>query len=150
MVNKVILIGRLGKDPEIRQMKSGDDVASFSLATSETWKDKNTGERRDKTEWHNVVVFGNLTKVVKNWVKKGSQLYIEGKLQTRKWQDQSGNDRYTTEIVLQGHNCTLTMLGDAGGGKKDNSTTDSAMYGVCAQQAQPIDYKQELDDDIPF
>ena len=110
-VNKVILVGNVGQDPEVRQFQNGGQVASFSLATSETWKDKNTGERKEKTEWHRVSVFSEgLVRVVQNYIKKGSKLYIEGQLETRKWQDKDGQDRYTTEVVLRGFNSTLTML----------------------------------------
>jgi len=117
-VNKVILVGNLGKDPVIRRTQDGKPVASFSIATSDSWKDKNTGERREKTEWHNIVVFNEgLCRVIEQYVKKGSKLYIEGQLQTRKWQDQNGQDRYTTEVVLQGFNGVLTMLDSVGGGR---------------------------------
>src|ERR1700742_2021641 len=110
-VNKVILIGNLGRDPEIRSTQDGREIANLAIATSESWKDKNTGERKEKTEWHRVVVFSEgLVSVVKNYVKKGSKLYIEGALQTRKWTDQSGQEKYTTEVVLQGFGSTLTML----------------------------------------
>ena len=121
-VNKVILVGNLGADPEIRRTQDGRPIANFSIATSETWRDKNSGERREKTEWHRVVCFSEgLVKVIENYVKKGSKVYIEGQLQTRKWQDQSGQDKYTTEVVLQGFNANLTMLdsrseGGGGGG----------------------------------
>jgi single-strand DNA-binding protein len=115
-VNKVILIGNLGKDPEIRTFGNGGKVANFSIATSESWRDKQSGEKREKTEWHNIAVFGEgLVGVIERYVKKGSKLYIEGKLQTRKWQDRDGNDKYTTEVVLQGPGTTLTMLDSAGG-----------------------------------
>ncbi len=119
-VNKVILVGNVGADPEIRRTQDGRPIANLRIATSENWRDKNSGERREKTEWHTVVVFNEgLCKVVEQYIKKGAKLYIEGALQTRKWQDQSGNDRYSTEIVLQGFNSTLTMLdgrGEGGGG----------------------------------
>jgi single-strand DNA-binding protein len=119
-VNKVILIGNLGNDPEIRRTQDGRPIANLSIATSDTWKDKNTGERREKTEWHRVVVFNEgLCRVIENYVKKGSKVYIEGQLQTRKWQDNEGKDRYSTEVVLQNYNGTLTMLdgrGDNQGG----------------------------------
>jgi single-strand DNA-binding protein len=122
-VNKVILVGNLGADPEIRRTQDGRPIANFSIATSESWRDKNTGERREKTEWHRVVCFNEgLCKVIEQYVKKGSKVYIEGQLQTRKWQDQSGQDKYTTEVVLQGFNGNLTMLdsrnqeGGGGGG----------------------------------
>ncbi|EJJ31671.1 single-stranded DNA-binding protein [Rhizobium sp. CF142] len=116
-VNKVILIGNVGADPEIRRTQDGRPIANLRIATSETWRDRNSGERREKTEWHTVVVFNEgLCKVVEQYVKKGAKLYIEGALQTRKWQDQTGNDRYSTEIVLQGFNSTLTMLDGRGEG----------------------------------
>ncbi|MBB3658679.1 single-strand DNA-binding protein [Rhizobium sp. BK650] len=116
-VNKVILIGNVGADPEIRRTQDGRPIANLRIATSETWRDRNSGERREKTEWHTVVVFNEgLCKVVEQYVKKGAKLYIEGALQTRKWQDQNGNDRYSTEIVLQGFNSTLTMLDGRGEG----------------------------------
>ncbi|WP_414634535.1 single-stranded DNA-binding protein [Sinorhizobium meliloti] len=115
-VNKVILIGNVGADPEIRRTQDGRPIANLRIATSETWRDRNSGERREKTEWHTVVVFNEgLCKVVEQYVKKGAKLYIEGQLQTRKWQDQTGNDRYSTEVVLQGFNSTLTMLDGRGG-----------------------------------
>ena len=119
-VNKVILVGNLGADPEIRRTQDGRPIANFSVATSESWRDRNSGERREKTEWHRVVCFNEgLCKVIEQYVKKGSKVYIEGQLQTRKWQDQSGQDKYTTEVVLQGFNSNLTMLdsrNDSGGG----------------------------------
>ena len=113
-VNKVILIGNLGKDPEVRRLNSGDQVVSFSLATSETWRDKTSGERKERTEWHNIVIFNeNLGKIAEQYCKKGSKVYIEGQLQTRKWQDQSGADKYTTEVVLQRFRGELTLLDSA-------------------------------------
>jgi single-strand DNA-binding protein len=116
-VNKVILIGNLGADPEIRRTQDGRPIANLRLATTETWRDKNSGEKRERTEWHRVVVFNeNLCRVIEQYVKKGSKLYIEGQLQTRKWQDQQGQDRYTTEVVLQNFNGVLTMLDSRGGG----------------------------------
>lgn len=115
-VNKVILVGNLGKDPEIRYMPSGGAVANLTLATSESWRDKATGEQKEKTEWHNVSIFGKLAEIAGEYLRKGSQVYIEGALQTRKWQDQSGNDRYTTEVVVQGFNGTMQMLGGRQGG----------------------------------
>ena len=119
-VNKVILIGNLGADPEVRSFQNGGQVCNIRVATSETWKDRNTGERREKTEWHSVAIFQEgLVRVAQQYLRKGSKVYIEGKLQTRKWQDQSGNDRYSTEVVLQGFGSTLTMLdgrGEGGGG----------------------------------
>ncbi len=116
-VNKVILVGNLGKDPEIRRLNSGDPVVNFTLATSETWRDKNSGDRKEKTEWHNVVIFNNnLAKVAEQYLKKGMKVYVEGQLQTRKWQDQSGQDRYTTEVVLQKFRGELQMLDARGEG----------------------------------
>ncbi|WP_072390349.1 single-stranded DNA-binding protein [Hyphomicrobium sp. CS1GBMeth3] len=117
-VNKVILVGNLGRDPEIRRTQDGRPIANLRIATSESWKDRNSGERREKTEWHSVVIFNeNLCRVAEQYLRKGSKVYIEGQLQTRKWQDQQGQDRYSTEVVLQGFNGQLTMLdGRAGGG----------------------------------
>ena len=126
-VNKVILVGNLGADPEVRNLPSGGKVVNLSIATSENWKDKNTGERREKTEWHRVVIFSEgLTRVAESYLRKGSKVYIEGQLQTRKWQDQSGADKYSTEIVLQGFNSTMTLLdgrndAEGGGGGGGNS-----------------------------
>ncbi len=110
-INKVILVGNLGSDPEIRYMPNGGAVATITIATSETWRDKATGEQREKTEWHRVVIFGKLANVAGEYLRKGSQVYIEGQLQTRKWQDQSGQDRYTTEVVVQGYGAVMQMLG---------------------------------------
>lgn len=126
-VNKVILVGNLGSDPEVKQMPSGTAVANLSLATSESWKDKNTGEQVEKTEWHRVSLFGKLAEVAGQYLKKGSQVYIEGQLQTRKWQDQNGQDRYTTEVVVQGFNGVMQMLGS----KSDNQ-------GGWGQPQQPV------------
>jgi len=111
-VNKAILIGNLGRDPEMRALQDGTLVANLSLATSESWKDKNSGERKEKTEWHRVTIFGKVAEVAEKYLRKGSKVYLEGQIQTRKWTDQSGNDRYTTEIVLQPYRGVLTMLGD--------------------------------------
>lgn len=157
-VNKVILVGNLGADPEIRQTKDGRPVAQLSIATSENWKDRNTGERRERTEWHRVVIFSEgLCRVAENYLRKGAKVYIEGQLQTRKWQDQSGADRYTTEIVLQGFNSTLTMLdsrssgggGDYGGGGGGGFGQSSPMDRP--GQSQPSrDFSQDLDDEVPF
>ncbi|MBS0251101.1 MAG: single-stranded DNA-binding protein [Proteobacteria bacterium] len=117
-VNKVILVGNVGKDPEIRRTQDGRPIANLSIATSDTWRDKQTGERKEKTEWHRVVVFSEpLCKIIEQYVKKGAKLYIEGALQTRKWTDQSGAEKYSTEVVIQGYNGTLTMLDGAGGGR---------------------------------
>lgn len=149
-MNKVILIGRAGKDPEERRLNSGDPVVSLSLATSENWKDKATGERREKTEWHNIVIFNeNIGRIVMQYVKKGSLLYIEGQIQTRKWQDkESGADRYTTEVVLQRYRGELTLLGGKGGtGEASNDDFGGS---------EPRSYKKaasgggDLDDEIPF
>lgn len=147
-VNKVILVGNLGADPEIRQTKDGRPIANLSVATSESWKDRNTGERREKTEWHRVVIFNEgLVRVVENYLKKGSKVYLEGQLQTRKWQDQNGNDRYTTEVVLQGFNSTLTMLDSRNGGggsfERSGGMSDSGGSSSGGQS-------YELDDEIPF
>ena len=136
-VNKVILVGNLGADPEIRRTQDGRPIANFSVATSESWRDKNTGERREKTEWHRVVCFNEgLCKVIEQYAKKGSKVYVEGQLQTRKWQDQSGQDKYTTEVVLQGFNGNLTMLdsrnqdgGFGGGGGNDYGGGGGGGYG---------------------
>jgi single-strand DNA-binding protein len=126
-VNKVILVGNLGADPEVRNLPSGGKVVNLSIATSENWKDKNTGERREKTEWHRVVIFSEgLTRVAESYLKKGSKVYIEGQLQTRKWQDQSGADKYSTEIVLQGFNSNLTLLDGRGDGE---GASNSGGYG---------------------
>lgn len=124
-VNKVILVGNLGADPEIRRLNSGDPVVNIRIATSESWRDKNSGERKEKTEWHNVVIFNdNLAKVAEQYLKKGAKVYVEGQLQTRKWQDQSGNDRYTTEIVLQKFRGELQMLDTKGQGDGDRGRDD--------------------------
>ncbi|GGE78232.1 single-stranded DNA-binding protein [Stappia taiwanensis] len=122
-VNKVILVGNLGADPEVRRMQDGRPVVNLRIATSENWRDRNTGERRERTEWHRVVIFNEgLAKVAENYLRKGSKIYVEGQLQTRKWQDQSGQDRYSTEVVLQGFNSVLTMLdgrGEGAGGGRE-------------------------------
>lgn len=163
-VNKVILIGNVGKDPEIRTFGNGGKVANFSIATSEQWKDKQ-GQRQEKTEWHNIAVFSDgLVGVIERYVKKGSKLYIEGKLQTRKWQDRDGNDKYTTEVVLQGYGGTLTMLDSAnssgGGGRSSGGgyNQDRGGYGNMDQgggsrSASAMEGPKEdfdLDDEIPF
>ena len=168
MINKVILIGNLGADPEVRYMPSGDAVANVRIATSDTWKDKNTGERQERTEWHNVVFFGKVAEIVKQYVHKGSKIYVEGKLRTRKWQGQDGQDRYTTEVVVD-MNGTMQMLdsrsgggvgssvplGDApayqssrGGGRPQSSSpapsSGGSSHGGSSQGAP------DFDDDIPF
>ena len=141
-VNKVILVGNLGKDPEIRYMPSGGAVANLTLATSESWRDKATGEQKEKTEWHNVSIFGKLAEIAGEYLRKGSQIYVEGSLQTRKWQDQSGNDRYTTEVVVQGFNGTMQMLGGRQGGGQQGGYQGGQQQGGFqgqnpAQQAAP-------------
>ena len=147
-LNKVLLIGRLGADPEIKQMVNGKSVARLSLATSQSWKDKNTGEKKEKTEWHRIVVFNEgLVKVVQQYLKKGAQVYIEGQLSTRKWKDeQTGQDKYSTEIILQGYNSTLTMLG---GSNSSNQTSSSSNKNNDFDQTNQQN-NNDLDDEIPF
>ena len=149
-LNKVLLIGRLGADPEIKQMVNGKSVARLSLATSQSWKDKNTGEKKEKTEWHRVVVFNEgLVNVVQQYLKKGAQVYIEGQISTRKWKDeQSGQDKYSTEIVIQGYNSSLTMLGGGGGGVVSNDATASQISKNTDEGSQST--QNDLDDEIPF
>ena len=146
-LNKVLLIGRLGADPEIKQMVNGKSVARLSLATSQTWKDKNSGEKKEKTEWHRIVVFNEgLVNVVQQYLKKGAQIYVEGQLSTRKWKDeQSGQDKYSTEVVIQGFNSSLTMLG--GGASQNNIASQTTKKNIDdgSQVAQ-----NDLDDEIPF
>ncbi len=146
-LNKVLLIGRLGADPEIKQMVNGKNVARLSLATSQTWKDKNSGEKKEKTEWHRIVIFNEgLVNVVQQYLKKGAQIYVEGQLSTRKWKDeQSGQDKYSTEVVIQGFNSSLTMLG--GGASQNNIASHDTKQNIDdgSQVAQ-----NDLDDDIPF
>lgn len=159
-LNKVCLIGNLGKDPEIKRLQSGGVVANFSIATSESWRDKQTGERKQKTEWHRVVVWSEgLVKVIEQYVKKGSKLYIEGKLQTRKWQDQSGQDRYATEVVLNGFDAKLVMLNSANDNNSRQSDADDANtdYGSESDFQSPPrravaagGRNADMDDDIPF
>ena len=147
-LNKVLLIGRLGADPEIKQMVNGKSVARLSLATSQSWKDKSTGEKIEKTEWHRVVVFNEgLVNVIQQYLKKGAQIYVEGQLTTRKWKDeQSGQDKYSTEIVLQGYNSTLTMLGggNTGGGIQNDTTQQNNNVEDSTQVSN------DMDDEIPF
>ena len=145
-LNKVLLIGRLGADPEIKQMVNGKNVARLSLATSQSWKDKNTGEKKQKTEWHRVVIFNEgLVNVVQQYLKKGSQVYIEGQLSTRKWKDeQSGQDKYSTEVVIQGYNSSLTMLGGRGEIENNNQNTSSLTNDDAPSTSN------DLDDEIPF
>jgi single-strand DNA-binding protein len=172
-VNKVILVGNLGKDPEARSMNNGGEVISFSVATSESWNDKQSGEKRDKTEWHNVVIFNeNLGRIAKQYLRKGSSVYLEGQLQSRKWQDQNGNDRYTTEVVLQRYRGELTLLGnrnDGGGGGQSGggnnwgggqSSGGSGGGGGWGNDGGgnsgggggrgPSPFDADLDDDVPF
>ena len=145
-LNKVLLIGRLGADPEIKQMVNGKNVARLSLATSQSWKDKNTGEKKEKTEWHRVVVFNEgLVNVVQQYLKKGSQVYIEGQLSTRKWKDEkTGTDKYSTEILIQGYNSSLTMLGGPGQGGTTSQEKNKKI-----DESNDIS-QTDLDDEIPF
>ncbi|EGQ9054631.1 TPA: single-stranded DNA-binding protein [Vibrio parahaemolyticus] len=170
-INKVILVGNLGNDPEIRYMPNGGAVANITIATSESWRDKATGEQREKTEWHRVVLFGKLAEVAGEYLRKGSQVYVEGQLQTRKWQDQSGQDRYSTEVVVQGFNGVMQMLGGraqggapAMGGQQQQQggwgqpqQPAQQQYNAPQQQQAPQQPQQQyneppmdFDDDIPF
>ncbi|MWN90984.1 single-stranded DNA-binding protein [Gilliamella sp. Pra-s65] len=145
-INKVILVGHLGQDPEVRYMSNGNAVANISIATSETWKDKQTGENRDRTEWHRVVIFGKLAEIAGEYLKKGSQVYLEGQLQTRKWQDQSGQDRYTTEVVINPIGGTLQILGS-----RDSDSTSQQQAQQPKPQTAPAQAQQDtFDDGIPF
>jgi single-strand DNA-binding protein len=163
-VNKVILVGNLGKDPEIRRTQDGRPIANLSVATSESWRDKATGERKEKTEWHRVVIFNEgLCKIAEQYLKKGAKVYLEGSLQTRKWQDKDGHDKYSTEVVLQGFNSQLTMLDRAGGGASDNSFDAGSSSGdfgspgpTASRERKPAmaaaggSRRDDLDDEIPF
>ncbi len=165
-VNKVILIGNLGRDPEVRTFQNGGKVCNLRIATSETWKDRNSGERRERTEWHSVAIFSEpLARVAEQYLKKGSKVYLEGQLETRKWQDQSGQDRYSTEVVLRPYTSTLTMLdgrgegggsggGGYGGGQGGGGYGDDPMgggYGGGGGQSGPQDGgSSDIDDEIPF
>jgi len=167
-VNKVILIGNLGADPEVRHTQDGRSICNLRLATTDTWRDKQSGERREKTEWHSVVIFNEqLGKIAQQYLKKGAKVYIEGQLQTRKWQDNSGNDRYTTEVVLQNYNGQLTMLDGRGGasGFNDGGRADfdtgasegrrsggfkSSSAGKSEESSAPKSFEKDLDDEIPF
>jgi len=167
-VNKVILVGNLGRDPESRSFQNGGKVVELRIATSESWKDRNSGERKEKTEWHTVKVFSEgLANVAEKYLRKGSKVYLEGALQTRKWQDQSGADRYSTEIVLQGFNATLVLLDrregegggrggweeDAGGGDFNSSFVGGGAprgAGTAAGAGRPAAFDSDLDDDVPF
>ena len=163
-VNKVILVGNLGKDPESRSFQNGGKVVSFSVATSENWKDKNSGERKDRTEWHNVSIFSEgLARVAEQYLKKGSKVYLEGQLETRKWQDKDGNDRYTTDVVLRNFNSSMVLLdsreGAAGGARSGGSDwdRDEAPRGNFGGGgaggggiSRPSAFDSDLDDDVPF
>jgi len=155
-VNKVILIGNLGADPEIRRTQDGRPIANLRLATSDSWRDKATGERREKTEWHRVVIFNeNLCRIAEQYLKKGSKVYIEGALQTRKWQDQSGQDRYSTEVVLQGFRGELTLLDRASSSASDAGTDDGGDFGSPGPTRKPAaaaagSSRGDMDDEIPF
>jgi single-strand DNA-binding protein len=163
-VNKVILVGNLGRDPEIRQLPSGSSIANLSIATSENWRDKASGERKEKTEWHRVVVFNEgLVKVIEQYVKKGSKLYIEGQLETRKWQDKDGHDKYSTEVVLRNFNSVLTMLDgkgegggdrsydqDSGGGSRGGSRAGGKNKPSGPQESFDRGGGGDFDDEIPF
>ena len=153
-VNKAILLGNLGRDPEIRSMQSGAKMASFSIATSKRWKDRNTQEQKEKTSWHNIVVFGDgLVDIVEKYVKKGSKIYVEGEIQTRKWQDKDGNDRYTTEVILQGYNSNLTLLDSRNNPQMSSNNTDQIDQSKSIEDnsfgTQSSD-SDDLDEDIPF
>lgn len=165
-VNKVILVGNLGRDPEVRTMQSGDKVANFSVATSERWKDRNSGEMQERTEWHRVVIFGRTAEIAEQYLRKGSKVYIEGQLQTRKWEDnQTGQERYTTEVVIRPYRGEMTMLDSRrdGGGMSDSydrsgsyesggggGQRDSGGYGDRQQGGGPQSSGADFDDEIPF
>ncbi|MFC0178569.1 single-stranded DNA-binding protein [Thorsellia kenyensis] len=143
-VNRVIILGNLGQDPEIRRTQSGDPIATLNIATSETWRDKATGEEKSKTEWHRVVIFGKLAEIAEQYLKKGAQVYVEGQLQTRKWQDQQGIERYTTEVIVQGFNGTLQMVG----GRQEQTQTQYS--GASPNNAPSAVPPGGVDDSIPF
>lgn len=153
-VNKVILIGNVGSDPEVRRTSAGDPVVTIRLATSESWRDRNSGERKERSEWHSIVIFNeNLCKIAEQYVKKGSKLYVEGQLQTRKWQDKDGNDKYNTEIVLQKYRGEIHMLDAKGGpgeGRSSTSGFEASASAAPRSEQRSSNYAQELDDDIPF
>ena len=155
-VNKVILIGNLGKDPEIRRTQDGRPIANLSVATSESWRDKNSGERKEKTEWHRVVIFNEgLCKIAEQYLKKGMKVYLEGQLQTRKWQDKDGQDKYSTEVVLQGFNSQLTMLDRSGAGGAGESGDEFGSSSPAPRARQPATAaaggkRGDMDDEIPF
>ena len=148
-VNKVILVGNVGQEPEIKNTQDGREIATFSIATSESWKDKNSGEKRDKTEWHRIVVFSQgLVGIIKNYVKKGTKLYVEGQLQTRKWSDSNGVEKYTTEIVLQNFNSSLQILDSRNGGGESGGSYDRAPSDTSRKSSNVA--VEETDDEIPF
>jgi len=144
-VNKVILVGNLGKDPEVRYMPSGNAVANVTLATTDSWKDKQSGEKQERTEWHNIVFYNRLAEIVGEYLKKGSQVYVEGSLRTRKWQDKSGNDRYTTEVIAN----EMQMLGSRGG-SADYSKSAASAPAPAPSKAAATAGGDDFDDDIPF
>jgi single-strand DNA-binding protein len=149
-VNKVILVGNLGADPEVRKFQNGGSVCNLRIATSENWKDKNTGERREKTEWHSVAIFSEgLTRIAEQYLRKGSKIYIEGQLETRKWQDKNGNDRYSTEVVLRNFNSSMVML-DGRSSSSGGGGNDRAAGGMSEQSSSSGGQSYEMDDDIPF
>lgn len=149
-LNKVMLIGNLGADPEVRTFQNGGKVCNLRIATSESWKDKNTGERRDKTEWHSVSIFAEgLVRICEQYLKKGSKVFVEGSLQTRKWQDQSGADRYSTEVVLQGFNGTLTMLDSRNGSNGDFDVSKDPNQ-ISSDSNTLSSSTSDIDDEIPF
>ncbi|HEX5055926.1 MAG TPA: single-stranded DNA-binding protein [Gammaproteobacteria bacterium] len=145
-INKVILVGHLGQDPEVKYMPSGSAVANVSIATTESWKDKNTGEKQDRTEWHRVVFFARLAEIVGEYLRKGSQVYVEGRLQTRKWQDKNGQDRSTTEIIAS----EMQMLGGRGGGGSGSADFSSAGEAPASSVSEAGGRDEGFDDDIPF
>ena len=154
-VNKVILIGNLGRDPEVRSFQNGGKVCNLALATSEQWKDKTTGERQERTQWHQIAIFNEgLVRIAEQYLKKGSKVYIEGQLETRKWQDQSGNDRYTTEVVLRGYGSAMNMLDSRNAGSSDGgSSGGGSSYGQDSSSSYgqgSSDFSNDLDDEIPF
>jgi len=156
-VNKVILVGNLGRDPEVRTTQDGKEIVNFSIATSESWRDRTTGEKRERTEWHRIVIFNDgLSNIAKNYLKKGSKVYLEGQLQTRKWVDQSGQEKYSTEVVLQGFNAALTMLDKPGDRASGGGEGGHAQHEPAHAAAAPGGGKQAagagapIDDEIPF
>ncbi len=153
-VNKVILVGNLGRDPEIKQLPSGSSLANLSVATSENWRDKASGERKERTEWHRVVIFSEgLVRVCEQYLKKGSKVYLEGQLETRKWQDKDGNDRYSTEVVLRNFGSTLTMLdgrNESGGGDRFSDDRGGSGGGGRGGQSEDFSRGDDLNDEIPF